>query len=297
MAWVYRIVRKKTGICYVGHTSESPGKRWAGHLALLTAGKHHSRYLQNAWNKYGADVFKFEVIEECSEADKLKREQHWMDGLNSRFNTAKVAGSRKGVKFTRIQRELLSKLRMGHFTSEVTKRKISLAHMGKEHEPHTDKAKRKIGRAARRWWKQNDQTPAQRESTLKSLELGRAKSRANKPGWIPTHRIGVKDTARTIKKRIASKLAFHEEQRAAGIRNWWITDGESEQMILSFEPIPQGWRRGRQPKIGEIGRSRVGEKRSDAARKNMSKAHKGVALSEAHRAAQKRGWIERRQEN
>ncbi len=220
MAWIYRIVRLKSGQCYIGHTSKSKVDiRWAEHQKQLLNGKHHSRYLQNSWKKHGPDAFKFELIEECDEAIKLIREQYWIDGLNSCYNHAKVAGSRKGVKFTRVQRELLSKLRMGHATSEETREKIRKAHLGKKQEPHTDKSKRKIGQSSRKWWKKNDQTPAQRAMTLKSLEMARAKSKANKPGWIPKHRIGVKDSPETIEKRRQSRLkteALKRERAKAG---------------------------------------------------------------------------------
>lgn len=270
MAWIYRIVRLKSGQCYIGHTSRKDANdRWTQHFIQLTAGKHHSRYLQNSWKKHGADAFKFEVIEQCDEADKLKREQHWIDGLNSCYNHAKVAGSRKGVKFTRIQRELLSKLRMGHVTSDETRKKISAAHLGKKQEPHTDKSKRKIGQSSRKWWKNNDQTPAQRAAMIESLKLARLQSKANKPGWIPKHRIGVKDSAATIEKRRQSRL----KTEATRAPRCWITDGIVEQQVETSAAIPEGWRRGRQPKIGEVGRSRVGEKRSDEARANMSRAH------------------------
>jgi group I intron endonuclease len=181
MAYVYRIVRIKTGFCYIGHTSKNPQKRWQAHFDLLCKGKHHSRYLQNAWKKYGAEAFKFEVIEECDEADKLKREQHWIDGLNSCFNTAKVAGSRKGVKFTKIQRELLSKLRMGHATSEETKAKIAAASLSNQRTKGlvwSKEARRNMSKAV----KGKPRSAAQRAATLRSLELARRNARVNKPG-------------------------------------------------------------------------------------------------------------------
>ncbi len=190
MAWIYRIVRLKTGNCYIGHTSKEPARRWAAHLDLLKKGKHHSRYFQNAWKKYGADAFKFEVIEQCDEAEKIIREQYWIDNLNSCFNLGKVAGSRKGVRFTRAQRELLSRLRMGHPTSEETKRKISEAQIGNQYTKGlvwSDEARANMSKAV----KGKPRTPAQRAATIRSLELAREKSRVNKPGmnWrlLPEH--------------------------------------------------------------------------------------------------------------
>ena len=255
MAWIYRIVRITDGVCYVGHTSQTPKVRWNAHALLLRRKKHHSAYLQNAWIKYGADAFRFEVVEECNETNKVEREQYWIDNLDSRFNFGKVAGSRKGQKYSDEHKAKLSKAALGNQRTKGLK--------------WSDEARANLSRARTNV----PQTEAQKVATLRALELGRQKSAANKPGWVPSHRIGAKDSAATIEKRRISRLAFEAGQRDKGIGNWWITDGATEQMIPSTDPIPSGWRRGRQPKIGEIGRSRVGEKRSDAARAKMSAAH------------------------
>ena len=252
MAWIYRIVRLNTGKCYVGHTSQEPEVRWRAHRTLLKQGKHHARYLQNAWRKDGPLAFKFEIIEECEEATKVEREQYWIDNLDSHFNYGRVAGSRKGQKYSDEHKAKIAAKAMGN--QRTKGRKWS----AEEHKKYS-KAR-----------KNQPQSEAQRASTLRSLELGRQANRANKPGWIPMHRIGAKDSAATIEKRRASRLAF---EAAKQVKNWWITDGVNEQMISSTDPIPLGWRRGRQPKIGEVGRSRIGEKRSDQARAKMSKAH------------------------
>lgn len=45
---------------------------------------------------------------------------------------------------------------------------------------------------------------------------GRAKSRANKPGWVPTHRIGAKDSPETIAQRTSSRLATIAKRKAEG---------------------------------------------------------------------------------
>jgi hypothetical protein len=198
-------------------------------------------------------AFKFEIIEECEEAIKVEREQYWIDNLDSHFNYGRVAGSRKGQKYSDEHKAKIAAKAMGN---QRTKGLVWSA----ESRANLSRARTDV-----------PQTEAQRKATLRSLELGRQKSAANKPGWIPTHRIGAKDTAATIEKRRASRLAFEAAKQA---KNWWITDGENEQMISSTDPIPLGWRRGRQPKIGEVGRSRIGEKRSDRARANMAAAHK-----------------------
>jgi group I intron endonuclease len=214
MAWIYRIVHIKTGRCYVGHTSLKPSARWGRHKHGLEKGKHHARHLQHAWLKYGPNAFKFEVIEECAETDKLAREQHWIDTLNPIFNVARVAGSILGYKFTDEQ---IAK-RIGHEVSAETRAKIAAKAMGNQRTKGLvwdDKARSNMSKAT----KNKPRSEAQRQSTINSLKLAREKSAANKPGWIPTHRIGVKDSAETIEKRRASRLAFEAARKEEAKRD------------------------------------------------------------------------------
>lgn len=39
--------------------------RWKNHKRTLNSNKHINKRFQSDWNKYGADIFKFEVIQEC----------------------------------------------------------------------------------------------------------------------------------------------------------------------------------------------------------------------------------------
>jgi group I intron endonuclease len=250
MATIYKITHLASGRCYVGHTSDTFKKRVYNHRYELNRLKHANARLQNAWTKYGSDAFLFEILEQCDEEQKLIREQHYIDAISPFYNIALVAGSRKGVP-------------QPPHVAEI----VRLANLGRK---HTEKSRQLIGQASKEWWTNNDQTPAQRIGTVESLKIARAKSKANKPGWVPTHRIGVKDSAATIEKRRESRL----RTKPFRPKRCWITDGALEQQIEMLATIPEGWRRGRQPKIGEVGKSRVGEKRSDEARAKMSAAHK-----------------------
>ena len=58
---VYRITCIKDSQIYIG-SSVNIKERWQQHLALLRGNRHSSKYLQNAYNKYGEDSFKFEVL-------------------------------------------------------------------------------------------------------------------------------------------------------------------------------------------------------------------------------------------
>lgn len=58
---VYVIENKITGEKYIG-ISVKMRKRWKNHRYRLNNNIHHSPKLQNAWNKYGAENFKFYTI-------------------------------------------------------------------------------------------------------------------------------------------------------------------------------------------------------------------------------------------
>lgn len=54
----YAIKNMVTGDAYVGSTSNWKNRK-KSHMSLLRKGKHHSIWLQRAWNKYGANSFVF----------------------------------------------------------------------------------------------------------------------------------------------------------------------------------------------------------------------------------------------
>lgn len=85
---IYRISHPASGRFYIGSTV-SYVARVRGHRCLLGKGKHHSSKLQRAWNKYGADAFCFEFVEEIRNLEQMiAREQELLDTLRPAFNTA-----------------------------------------------------------------------------------------------------------------------------------------------------------------------------------------------------------------
>lgn len=116
---VYQIRNIVTGDHYIGSAIHY-SRRVTRHLYFLRNGNHHSRYLQNAFNKYGESNFVFEVIELVNDLNALTtREQYWMDNLTPTYNTMKDIKSHIGVK-----------------RSAETKQKMSLAQMGKKCPEH-----------------------------------------------------------------------------------------------------------------------------------------------------------------
>lgn len=162
---IYLIKNLTNGKVYIG-SSVDILKRWKTHKSLLKSLNHHSRKLQNSWNKHGADKFLFEVIELCDKEFLIEKEQFWInyfDSYNKGYNCTELAqyiNFRKGFKHTDE-----SKLKIGQAAkkmwtddykkefsfkktgkngkkhSEVTKQKLREINLGKK---HTDETKNKI---------------------------------------------------------------------------------------------------------------------------------------------------------
>lgn len=150
---IYKITNTVNGKMYVG-SAVLIKRRFGQHRSALQNNKHHSKRLQNAWNKYGSDAFSFAILE-CV-ADKtllIAREQAWIDLLNSAsadgYNATPKAGSRLGSKATQetIAKQSAAKkgkkqspeaianraaAMRGKVCSEETKLKISAKAKGRE---------------------------------------------------------------------------------------------------------------------------------------------------------------------
>jgi len=118
---IYQIRNTLSNKCYIGSASNSFTKRWQNHRSELNLNKHHSVYLQRAWNKYGADVFVFEVLLYCDPENCLMYEQSFLDSLKPVYNTARDAKSPM----------------LGRKHSKSTKRQMSISHLGKTHSNET----------------------------------------------------------------------------------------------------------------------------------------------------------------
>lgn len=91
---LYQIVHIETGFKYIGQTSRPAIERWREHLYPLRKNKHHNRYLQAAWNKYGESAFRFEIIKEFNTLDELnKAEVEMIQNGTNLYNLAEGGNS------------------------------------------------------------------------------------------------------------------------------------------------------------------------------------------------------------
>lgn len=93
---IYRIRNVLNDHYYIGSTVDSRKRFWA-HRKALRSDQHDCIHLQRAWNKYGEDVFRFEIVEQLASREELYPvEQRWLDehfGKNYCYNVAAHADS------------------------------------------------------------------------------------------------------------------------------------------------------------------------------------------------------------
>lgn len=91
---VYQIVNVQTNERYIG-SSRNVVSRKAQHLFELRNKRHRTIRLQEAYDRYGEDSFKFLVLEfvQTDRQRLFDREQYWIDLLNPEYNENKTAGS------------------------------------------------------------------------------------------------------------------------------------------------------------------------------------------------------------
>lgn len=85
---IYAIINITNNHCYVGQ-SKDIRSRWKGHRGSLNRGSHGNAYLQNAWNFYKEQSFKFAVLEVCNYEELNDKEQYWIERLNPEYNIAR----------------------------------------------------------------------------------------------------------------------------------------------------------------------------------------------------------------
>jgi hypothetical protein len=107
---VYQIKCLPTGKFYIG-SSINLRRRWATHRAHLKRQSHHSRHMQNAWNRHGPEAFEFTVLVYCGADMLLVYEQIMLDSLKPVFNTVPVAGSCLGRRNSEEYCKKMSALR------------------------------------------------------------------------------------------------------------------------------------------------------------------------------------------
>lgn len=109
---IYAITNVLTRERYIG-SSNNISARFNQHKALLRQGKHHAKYLQEAWVSFGEDAFCFEILEELSDTQLLEViEQRYLDDERPIYNNARTAHNNSSLpqiapeRFRRVLHDL-----------------------------------------------------------------------------------------------------------------------------------------------------------------------------------------------
>lgn len=90
---VYKITCTSNGKFYVGCTYKSFNQRLAQHRCHLKRKDHHSRHMQNCFNKHGLNSFKIEILEIIPKNNLtsidfvFEREDYWINLLQPHLNS------------------------------------------------------------------------------------------------------------------------------------------------------------------------------------------------------------------
>lgn len=78
---IYCIFNEKTNKYYIG-SSHDIEERKINHFSMLRNNKHHSIYLQRAWNKSkNKENFIFKILEYCNEEELMNKENYYLNIL------------------------------------------------------------------------------------------------------------------------------------------------------------------------------------------------------------------------
>lgn len=128
---IYQIRNLVNGKIYIGSASNFK-KRWYKHKVSFISKVHHNKHLQHAWNKYGEECFKFEILARCPPEYLIKMEQWFLDNLKPEYNICKVAGNTLGVIISDETRKKISIANTGRKQSEETKQKRAASLKGRK---------------------------------------------------------------------------------------------------------------------------------------------------------------------
>ena len=137
---IYSITNTINGKKIIGQSVDIL-RRWADHKYDLKRNIHANQHLQSAWNKYGEQSFKFEVILLCS-IENLNREEIRLISENKTTDRNVGYNIDSGGKRNIVSEETKEKLRAycgprhwffgGHLSDEA-KQKLKEANTGKNH--------------------------------------------------------------------------------------------------------------------------------------------------------------------
>lgn len=138
---VYEIVNTISGMRYIGST-KNYRTRFSQHKQELKAGVHANASMQKDWNTFGREVFSFNVVTSVlNAADLFLMEQVRLDDAAEEgtplFNVHKYSDSSRGRLASEETKRKMSIARVGKPRSAESIEKVAIAHRGMKRSKET----------------------------------------------------------------------------------------------------------------------------------------------------------------
>jgi group I intron endonuclease len=231
MAVIYRITNMANGKFYIGSAESFARREWQ-HKYDLRRKTHKNPRLQAAWDKYGEDMFVFEIIEEVPpdraafdiENTYLMRFVGQEDCYN--INTD-AFGMRTGIPHTEASKAKVSASRKG---------KAAGADHYRYGQTVSDEVRQKIG---------DTQRGKPKGPGRKVSEAGRAKIRANiEAGRSHMHWVGkthTEESKQKMRKKVLEQTSGHLfDSLTAVLSHYQMTMPTLRRALLAGTPITKG---------------------------------------------------------
>ena len=118
---IYKIENLADKKVYIGSSLNLSDREYK-HFWMLKRGVHDNQHLQNSYDKFGSDSFKFNILEECDELFLIDRENHYINQYQSNsqrfgYNMASVNEFRRNTYNDEVKDKLskFNLLKNGNF--------------------------------------------------------------------------------------------------------------------------------------------------------------------------------------
>lgn len=130
--YIYLVKNQQNKIVYIGQQIGTKS---------LDEYKGSGLLLNRAYNKYGKDYFKQEIVEYCDIDELNNKEKLYIKQYNTKFphgyNLTEGGDGNKGLKFTKEQKQKISQNKKGQKYPKEHGEKIRQAKLGKKRDPET----------------------------------------------------------------------------------------------------------------------------------------------------------------
>ncbi len=245
MTGIYKIENIVSLIVYVGKTINIKN-RWKQHIAALNENKHCNTHLQRAWNKYGPENFKFEILELCNKNKLSEREKYWINyygGIESKNTYNIIEGGIGGCGNKEWKQKISNTVKQHYINGDYDcRKKGTTCWVKKDNEQHRINKSQLENYLKRGWIKGKLSIPLEHRNKMRKYGsengfYGKHHSEESKNKMRKKH---------NISKKIHNKLSEFNKEKFKKLK--WVNNGIINKRIKNInEYLDKGWKLGRLP--------------------------------------------------